>query len=117
MVFYRKYRPQSISDIDSSAVREALTVILSGDVPHAFLFTGPKGLGKTSTARILAKAINCTNRKGTEIEPCNICASCKAINNGSSLDVIELDGASNRGIDEIRDLREKIRLSPLSSRK
>src|SRR3954469_22857604 len=107
MVFYRKYRPQSISDIDSSAVREALTVILSGDIPHAFLFTGPKGLGKTSTARIVAKAVNCTGRTlsakrnaaGEEIEPCNECDQCKSITNGTNMDVIEMDAASNRGID------------------
>ena len=121
MVFYLKYRPKKISELDSVILRERLETLLKGKlpdkIPHAFLFTGPKGLGKTSTARILAKSINCTNRKGAEIEPCNVCASCKAINNGSSLDVIELDGASNRGIDEIRDLREKIRLSPLSSHK
>src|SRR6185369_1369684 len=72
---------------------------------------------KTSTARILAKSINCTNRKKNEIEPCNICSSCKAINEGSSLDVLEIDAASNRGIDEIRDLREKVRLAPFSSKK
>ncbi len=121
MVFYLKYRPKKIAELDSEALRERLETLLKGklpdNIPHAFLFTGPKGLGKTSTARILAKSINCTNRKGSEIEPCNICASCKAINNGSSLDVIELDAASNRGIDELRDLREKIRLSPLSSHK
>jgi DNA polymerase-3 subunit gamma/tau len=121
MVFYLKYRPKKISDLDSAELRGRLEAILAGklpdDIPHAFLFTGPKGLGKTSTARIVAKAINCTNRKGKEIEPCNICSSCKSINSGSSLDVIELDGASNRGIDEIRDLREKIRLAPISSKK
>lgn len=121
MVYYLKYRPQKISELDSSLLRDKIEPVLKGklpdEIPHAFLFTGPKGLGKTSAARILAKAINCTNRKKGEIEPCNICASCKAINNGSSLDVMELDGASNRGIDEIRDLREKIRLSPLSSKK
>jgi len=121
MVFYLKYRPRKISELDSLSLQERLESILKGklpdNIPHAFLFTGPKGLGKTSTARILAKSINCTNRKGSEIEPCNVCASCKAINNGSSLDVAELDGASNRGIDEIRDLREKIRLSPINSKK
>src|SRR3989344_5063898 len=121
MVFYLKYRPKKISELDSKNLVEKLTGILKGKlpdkIPHAFLFTGPKGLGKTSTARILAKSINCTNRKGSEIEPCNKCLSCKSINNGSNLDVLEIDGASNRGIDEIRDLREKIRLAPLNSKK
>ncbi len=121
MVFYLKYRPKKISDLDSSELVEKLTSILKGKlpdkIPHAFLFTGPKGLGKTSTARILAKAINCTNRKNDEIEPCNKCDSCNSINNGSNLDVLEIDGASNRGIDEIRDLREKIRLAPVNSLK
>ncbi|MBI2621778.1 MAG: DNA polymerase III subunit gamma/tau [Candidatus Levybacteria bacterium] len=121
MVFYLKYRPKKISELDSHSVVSKLEGIIKGKlpdkIPHAFLFTGPKGLGKTSTARILAKSINCTNRKKGEIEPCNVCVSCKAINNGSSLDVLEIDGASNRGIDEIRDLREKIRLSPVASKK
>jgi DNA polymerase-3 subunit gamma/tau len=121
MVFYLKYRPRKISELDSLALQERLGSVLRGKlpdaVPHAFLFTGPKGLGKTSTARIVAKAINCTNRKGAELEPCNKCESCKSIDSGASLDVLEIDGASNRGIDEIRDLREKIRLSPVNSRK
>ncbi len=121
MVFYLKYRPKKISELDSEAVRSRLENVLSGKlpdkIPHAFLFTGPRGLGKTSTARIIAKAINCTNRKEKEIEPCNRCESCKSIISGSNLDVLEIDGASNRGIDEIRDLREKIRLAPLNSKK
>ena len=121
MVFYLKYRPRKISELDSLVLREKLEGVLKGKIPdkipHAFLFTGPKGLGKTSTARIIAKSINCTSRKGSEFEPCNRCSSCKSIDNGSNLDVLEIDGASNRGIDEIRDLREKIRLSPVSSLK
>ena len=86
MVFYLKYRPKRITELDSLAIQERLTDALKGklpnDIPHAFLFTGPKGLGKTSTARIVAKAINCTNRKKGEIEPCNKCSSCKAIDSG-----------------------------------
>lgn len=121
MVFYLKYRPKKISELDSKSLAERLESVLKGKlpdkIPHAFLFTGPKGLGKTSTARIVAKAINCTNRKADEFEPCNKCDSCKSIDNGSNLDVLEIDGASNRGIDEIRDLREKIRLSPVNSKK
>jgi DNA polymerase III subunit gamma/tau len=119
MVFYLKYRPNKITELDSLSLQEKLVNVLTGklpnDTPHAFLFTGPKGLGKTSTARILAKAINCTKRKEGEIEPCNKCDSCLSITNGSNLDVLEIDAASNRGIDEIRDLREKIKLAPLSS--
>ncbi len=121
MVFYLKYRPKTISELDSSSLREKLESVLVGKlpdkIPHAFLFTGPKGLGKTSTARILAKAINCTNRKSSEFEPCNKCNSCKSIDSSSNLDILEIDGASNRGIDEIRDLREKIRLSPVIAKK
>lgn len=116
LAFYRKYRPQTVEDLDSEAVRAELTTVLkSGRVPHAFLFCGPRGTGKTSSARILAKAVNCTDKKG--FEPCNKCEACLSITNGSNVDVIEIDGASNRGIDEIRDLREKIRLSPSSLKK
>jgi len=121
MVFYLKYRPKKISELDSKLLQERLEAVLKrklpDKIPHAFLFTGPKGLGKTSTARIVAKAINCTNRKADEFEPCNKCDSCKSIDSGANLDVLEIDGASNRGIDEIRDLREKIRLSPVNSKK
>jgi DNA polymerase-3 subunit gamma/tau len=114
MVFYRKYRPQKIDDLDSASVREMLFSVLSKEVPHAFLFTGPRGLGKTSTARIIAKVVNC--EKG-EREPCNECEQCESITNGTNMDVLEIDAASNRGIDEIRDLRDKIRLAPLASAK
>src|SRR3990167_4968668 len=118
MVFYLKYRPQRIVDLDSEQVREKLSsIVLGKNLPHAFLFTGPKGLGKTSAARILAKIINCTNRKPSDPEPCNKCIQCKSITEGTNLDVMEIDAASNRGIDEIRDLREKIRLSPISAKK
>ncbi len=126
MVFYRKYRPQKINDLDSDSVRHKLFSVLSNSaptflqVPHAFLFTGPKGLGKTSTARIVAKVINCTGRtdtSGKNIEPCNECEQCISITNGNNLDVYEIDAASNRGIDEIRDLKEKIRLSPVGAKK
>lgn len=115
MVYYRKYRPQLISELDLLSVREKLTSILSkNDIPHAFLFTGSKGLGKTSSARILAKAINCEKRKKDIVEPCNTCSACITITNGSAVDVLEIDAASNRGIDEIRDLRERIKFSPSS---
>ena len=112
MVFYRTYRPQKISELDLTSVRERLSSILQAKTPaHAFLFTGPKGLGKTSGARILAKAINC-EKKDKGIEPCNTCDACISITNGSNIDVLEIDAASNRGIDEIRELRDKIKFSP-----
>lgn len=119
MVFYRKYRPQKIDDLDSDKIRETLfSVFSSSSYPHALLFTGPKGLGKTSTARIVAKLINCEKKeKTTSIEPCNKCDQCKSITAGSNIDILEIDGASNRGIDEIRDLREKIKLSPAKANK
>jgi DNA polymerase-3 subunit gamma/tau len=116
MVYYRAYRPQTIEELDNTSVREKLTAVLSSsNQPHAYLFTGPKGLGKTSSARIVAKVLNCTTdleKRKNKIEPCNICESCKAITNGSFIDVVEIDGASNRGIDEIRDLKESTRLAP-----
>ncbi|MEX2007412.1 MAG: DNA polymerase III subunit gamma/tau [Candidatus Levyibacteriota bacterium] len=137
MVFYRKYRPQKIEDLDSEQVRSKLFSVLSAkEISHAFLFTGPKGLGKTSTARIVAKIVNCTGRTSNKkqlttnksevssqkltvgsIEPCNKCEQCVSITEGRNFDVLEIDAASNRGIDEIRDLREKIRLAPMRSAK
>lgn len=127
MVFYRKYRPQKISELDSKDLRDSLYSIFSKgfDSAHAYLFSGPKGLGKTSAARIVAKVINCEkhekNKKGklteAEIEPDNKCWQCISITNGTNFDVLEIDGASNRGIDEIRDLREKINLLPTKARR
>lgn len=111
MVYYRKYRPQNISELDLKEVKEKLTTILSSkNIPHAFLFVGPRGLGKTSSARILAKALNCQSKKG--IEPCNKCDICISITQGSNIDIIEIDAASNRGVDEIRSLREKVKFIP-----
>ncbi len=113
MTYYLKYRPKTIDELDISSVRDSLSkIVTSGEIPHAFLFAGPKGTGKTSTARILAKIINCESKK----QPCNQCKQCKSINNGTNIDVIEMDAASNRGIDDIRALRDIIKLAPANAK-
>jgi len=115
-VFYRKWRPQTLAEVvGQEPVTQTLrNALISGRVSHAYLFCGPRGTGKTTTGRILAKAVNClTNGKG---EPCNACPMCQAITEGRALDVIEIDAASNRGIDEIRDLREKVNYAPNQAR-
>jgi DNA polymerase-3 subunit gamma/tau len=111
-VFYRKWRPQTLSEVvGQEHVTQTLRhAVANGRVAHAYLFCGPRGTGKTSTGRILAKAISCLDPK--QGEPCNSCIMCKAINEGSAPDIIEIDAASNRGIDEIRDLREKVNYAP-----
>lgn len=116
MSYYRKYRPQVIDEIDNASVREQLLHLLSksrNDLPHAYLFTGPKGTGKTTSARVIAKVFNCMHP--TASGPCGSCEECLAITKGSSLDVVEMDAASNRGIDEIRQLRDRIGLAPVSA--
>lgn len=113
MSLYLKYRPQKIDELDLAGVRKTLAQIVSANsVSHAYLLTGPRGAGKTSTARILARMVNCEHNSDKLGEPCNECSACKALLSGSSLDFIEIDAASNRGIDDIRELKEKIRLAP-----
>ncbi len=111
---YRKYRSQTFADLvgQDASSRALQGAIISGRVAHAYLFSGSRGTGKTSAARLLAKALNCTGRARSSAEPCNICQSCIEMTSGSALDLIEIDAASNRGIDEIRDLREKVNLAP-----
>lgn len=117
MTLYLKYRPQTIDELDLESVRITLiNIINSKTIPHAFLFSGPKGTGKTSAARILAKVVNCENLKKNG-EPCNKCSSCLSIMSGSNIDVIELDAASNRGIDDIRSLKEGIYLAPAAAKR
>lgn len=118
MSLYQKYRPQKFSDlVGEDHVRDTLiSAIAENRVGHAYLFSGPRGTGKTSVARLLAKSMNCQNRKPKESEPCGACDSCKEIIAGRSLDIIEIDAASNRGIDEIRELREKIKFAPSSGK-
>jgi len=116
LVLARKWRPQVFDDVvgQDHVVRTLKNAIHYNRIAHAFLFSGPRGVGKTSVARILAKALNCIH--GPAEVPCNECTHCREITDGVSMDVREIDGASNRGIDEIRELRENIKFAPVSAR-
>src|SRR3989344_2710268 len=105
LVIYRKYRPRDFSEIvgQESVVKVLSNSLKEGRLAHAYLFSGPHGVGKTTVARIIAKAANCDNARTHGATPCNECASCALYNQGASLDLVEIDAASSRGIDEIRE--------------
>ncbi|HEY5528999.1 MAG TPA: DNA polymerase III subunit gamma/tau, partial [Thermoleophilia bacterium] len=116
---YRKYRPARFEDVIGQAhvARTLVNAINQDRVSHAYLFAGPRGTGKTSTAKILAMALNCEAGHGkATAEPDGTCPLCEAIRRGSALDVVEMDAASNRGIDDIRDLRDKVHFAPVEGR-
>ncbi len=116
LVLYRKYRPQTFSEVigQEHVVRTLTNALLSKTISHAYLFSGPKGSGKTTVARVFAKAVNCENQNS--FEPCNKCSSCLEIMEGRAIDLIEIDAASHRGIDDIRELRDGIRFAPVKSK-
>lgn len=118
LTLYRKYRPQEFDAVagESEIMKTLRNSLKENRMAHAYIFTGPRGVGKTTTARLIAKGLNCLENGITD-SPCNECANCKAIENGSFYDLIEIDAASNRGIDEIRGLKEKVNYKPAQGRK
>lgn len=116
LALYREWRPRMFKDIvgQEHITKTLVNALQQGKIAHAYLFSGPRGTGKTTAAKILAKALNCDQREG--VEPCNQCASCLSIDQGLAMEVFEIDAASNRGIDEIRDLRENVKLSAIQGK-
>ncbi len=119
ITLYRKYRPQKFEEIAGQeyVTRAIKNSLRENKLSHAYLFTGPRGVGKTTLARLIAKGINCLNSEDVTDNPCGVCDNCREISQGISMDMIEIDAASNRGIDEIRELKEKINYQPIKGRK